>query len=394
MDTRLLLPEVQKFISNALEMDLSTVILKGSPFEGISIQELAQQIEGKQKAKKKLPLWYKTDNILFPPKLNLEQTSSEQTAAYKATIVSGEQLIDLTGGFGIDAFYFSRKVAKVVHCELNAELSNLVAHNANILEADNLTTYKGDSFEILKNSKQHFDWIYIDPSRRNDAKGKVFLLEDCLPNVPDNLSFLFEYANRILLKNSPILDIQNTINVLQYVKEIHIVALQNEVKELLFVLEKNYKGAIQVKTSNLRKESSQYFEFSLESKEQANYAAPRTYLYEPNAAILKSGGFQQIAHHYAVDKLHQHSHLYTHDELLADFPGRIFLIEEVLPYDKKRLLKVLPEKKANISIRNFPETVAQIRKKTKIKDGGSVYLFFTTNLENKRIVLKCRKTVL
>lgn len=394
MDTRLLLPEVQKFISNALEMDLSTVILKGSPFEGISIQELAQQIEGKQKAKKKLPLWYKTDNILFPPKLNLEQTSSEQTAAYKATIVSGEQLIDLTGGFGIDAFYFSRKVAKVVHCELNAELSNLVAHNANILEADNLTTYKGDSFEILKNSKQHFDWIYIDPSRRNDAKGKVFLLEDCLPNVPDNLSFLFEYANRILLKNSPILDIQNTINVLQYVKEIHIVALQNEVKELLFVLEKNYKGAIQVKTSNLRKESSQYFEFSLESKEQANYAIPRTYLYEPNAAILKSGGFQQIAHHYAVDKLHQHSHLYTHDELLTDFPGRIFLIEEVLPYDKKRLLKVLPEKKANISIRNFPETVAQIRKKTKIKDGGSVYLFFTTNLENKRIVLKCRKTVL
>lgn len=392
MNTTLLLPEVQKFISDNLGKDLSTVILKGSPFEGISIQELAQQIEGKQKAQKKLPLWYATENILFPPKLNLEQTSSEQTAAYKAALVSGARLIDLTGGFGIDAYYFSRKVTNVAHCELNAELSDLAAHNAKILETNNLTTYQGDSFEVLKNSKQHFDWIYIDPSRRNDAKGKVFLLEDCLPNVPDNLAFLFKHADRILLKNSPILDIQSTINVLQYVKEIHIVAVQNEVKELLFVLEKNYEGDVKVIAVNLQKENTQHFEFNMGSREQANYAAPRTYLYEPNAAILKSGGFQQIANHYGVDKIHQHSHLYTHDKLLSDFPGRIFLIEEILPYDKKRLLKVLPEKKANISIRNFPESVAQIRKKTKIKDGGSVYLFFTTNLENKRIVLKCRKT--
>jgi len=394
VNTKLLLPEVQKFIFDNLDKDLNKVILKGSPFEGIRIQDLAQQIEGKQKAKKKLPLWFATENILFPPKLNLEQTSSEPTALYKSALVTGDSLIDLTGGFGIDASYFSKSVNKVVHCELNPELSDLVKHNAAILGIENLSTFKGDSFETLKETKQHFDWIYIDPSRRNDVKGKVFLLEDCVPNVPQNLDFLFEYTDRILLKNSPILDIQNTINALNFVKEIHVVAVQNEVKELLFVLEKNYTAPITVKTCNLQKNNTQNFEFELGPHSHANYALPASYLYEPNAAILKSGAFHQIATHFNLHKLEQHSHLYTSEQLLKDFPGRSFLIEQILPYDKKQLLKALPEKKANISIRNFPETVAQIRKKTKIKDGGSVYLFFTTNLESKRMVLKCRKVQL
>lgn len=391
MNRTLLNKEVQDFINKNLTANLSSLILKGSPFADISIQELAQQIEGKQKALKKLPLWYKTATILYPKKINIEQTSSEATAIYKANLVAGDSLIDLTGGFGIDCTYFSKKIKNVVHCELNAELSELVAHNTQQLGIENLTTIAGDSFKTLKESNKKFDWIYIDPSRRNDAKGKVFLLNDCLPNVPENLDFLFEYTDNILIKNSPILDITSTIHELKNVKEIHVVAVQNEVKELLFLLQKGYSDTIEVKTCNILKDATQEFNFKLGVHKLSDYSEPQKYLYEPNAAILKSGAFHQIATALNIAKLHQHTHLYTSEELVANFPGRIFKIDAILNYDKKKLLALLPNKKANITIRNFPETVAQIRKKTKIKDGGSTYLFFTTNHLKKHIVVVCSK---
>jgi len=391
VNTNLISKNVQDFIEHNLNTDINKLILKGSPFKNCNIQEIAQQIEGKQKCSKKLPLWHLTKNILFPKKINIEQTSSEITAAYKADLVDGNSLIDLTGGFGVDCLYFSKKIKKVIHCELNSELLQLVTHNYNQFNIENIETVLGDSLLTLKNSKQKFDWIYIDPSRRNDAKGKVFLLKDCLPNVPENLEFLFENSQKILIKNSPILDITNTIRELKFVKEIHIIAIHNEVKELLFVLEKNYSGIIAIKTRNILKETTQSFDFVFDTPVLANYTLPKKYIYEPNAAILKSGAFNQIATHLHIDKLHQHSHLYTSDLLLDNFPGRKFKIEQQLSYDKKKLLKLLPDKKANITIRNFPETVAQIRKKTKIKDGGNIYLFFTMNCNNKKVILLCSK---
>ena len=393
MNTKLLSKEIQYFIEQNLNTNINKLILKGSPFKDVSIQEIAQQIEGKQKCIKKLPLWFKTPNILFPKKINLEQTSSEITAAYKADLITGNSLIDLTGGLGIDCFYFSKKTKTVTHCELNSELSEIVKHNYEQLQIKNIKTIAGDSLEILKNSKEKFDWIYMDPSRRNDSKGKVFLLSDCLPNVPENIDLLFEYSQNILIKNSPILDISSTINQLKFVKEIHIVALQNEVKELLFSLEKNYTGTISVITQNIAKENYQSFSFQFNLQNAATYSLPKSYLYEPNAAILKSGAFQELSYKLQIDKLHQHTHLYTSNELLHNFPGRKFKIEQTLSYDKKQLLKLLPDKKANITIRNFPETVAQIRKKTKIKEGGNIYLFFTTDINNDRIVLLCRKII-
>lgn len=391
MNTKLFDKEVQDFIHNNLSTDLSALILKGSPFAELTIQELAQQIEGHQKAVKKLPLWHQTAHIVFPKKINLEQTSSEATALYKTNLIRGNSLIDLTGGFGIDCTYFSRKIKEVVHCELNSELSKIVTHNTEVFGIDNLKTLQGDSLEILKSNAHKFDWIYIDPSRRNDAKGKVFLLKDCLPNVPENLDVIFEYTDNILIKNSPILDITSTIRELKHVKEIHIVAVQNDVKELLFILEKGYSNTIAIKTSNIGKRTSQEFNFDLGSHELAEYSEPKVYLYEPNAAILKSGAFHQIATKLKIAKLQQHTHLYTSEKLLENFPGRIFKIEQTIPYNKKELAKLLPEKKANITIRNFPETVAQIRKKSKIKDGGTTYLFFTTNLHHKLLVLLCSK---
>ncbi len=390
MNQEILNKNVQNFININLKSDITKLILKGSPFEQVSIQEIAAQILAKNACEKKLPTWYNSENIYYPNKLNIEQTSSEVASNYKSDLVSGENLIDITGGFGIDTYFFSQKVKSVTHCEINEDLSAIVSHNFKQLKVKNIETHPSDGIEFLKNSKGKFDWIYVDPSRRNDAKGKVFLLEDCLPNMPKNLSLLFEKTNNILLKASPILDISSAVNELEFVKEIHVVAIENEVKELLFLLKKNYAKNIDIKTINFNKEEIQKFNFNLNEEISSTFSEPKKYLFEPNAAILKAGAFQQISAQLKIDKLHQHSHLYTSNKL-TDFPGRKFEIKQCISYNKKQLLKLIPSKKANIAIRNFPETVAQIRKKTGLKDGGNQYLFFTTAINNKHLVLICEK---
>ena len=392
MNKNILHPEVQSYINNNLKVNIEQFIFKGSPFKDVSVQELANQVIAKQKSEKKLPTWFQTKNIYYPPKLSIEQTSSEITAGYKSKLVNGDSIIDITGGFGVDCYAFSKRFKKVVHCEINEELSEIVSYNYEQLEVSNIRTVATDGLEYLKNTSEKFDCIYIDPSRRNDTKGKVFLLSDCLPNVPENLDFLFEMSDTILVKNSPILDISSTINELKFVKEIHVVAVNNEVKELLFLLKKEYKGLIEIKTLNTLKNKNQYFDFKLGYDFKFEYSIPLKYLYEPNSAILKSGGFNQIASQQKVNKLHQHSHLYTSEKLVKDFPGRIFEINNVFTYNKKKIKKEITETKANITTRNFPKTVAQIRKETKLKDGGNSYLFFTTNINNELIVIDCTKT--
>ena len=390
MNTAILHTEVQQFITDNLKADITKLILKGSPFDDVSIQELANQIVAKQKSEHKLTSWFQTENIYYPSKINIEQTSSESTANYKSNLVTGTSIIDITGGFGIDCFYFSKHFKDVIHCEINEELSAIVTHNCKQLKITNITTFSGDAIDFLKNSKEKFDCIYIDPSRRDDIKGKVFLLEDCVPNVPENMDLLFTKSNQILIKTSPILDISSAINELKFVTEVHVVAINNEVKELLFLLEKDSSKAIQIKTINIGKNETQSFHFKYKESLYSAYSEPLSYLYEPNSAILKSGGFHQITNQLNIEKLHQHSHLYT-SKTLQNFPGRVFKIEHTLSYDKKKLKKLLPGNKANITIRNFPKTVAQIRKETKIKEGGTVFIFFTTNFKNELIVLVCSK---
>jgi 16S rRNA G966 N2-methylase RsmD len=393
VNTNILHKEVQEYIQNNLTSDISKLILKGSPFEEITVQELANQIVAKQKSKTKLPLWFSTENIYYPQRISIEQTSSEITAQYKSKVVKGVSIIDLTGGFGIDAYFFSKTFKHVVHCEHNAELSSIVSHNYQQLGIENIQTFCGDGIDYLKNLNQSVDCIYIDPSRRHDQKGKVFLLKDCEPNVPEHLDLFFKKANTVLIKNSPILDISSTIKELQFVKEIHIVAVHNEVKELLFLLEKTYQGPIHIKTVNYHKKGIQEFAFNANPSQTSEYGMPETYLYEPNAAILKSGGFHEIAIKYHLKKLHQHSHLYTSHHCVDEFPGRIFKIENVYPFDK-RLKKKLSYTKANITTRNFPKPVAQLRKELKLKDGGANYLFFSTDIENRLIAIDCVKNLL
>ena len=391
MDSTLLQPEIQEFINSNLDVDISKLALKKNPFPNANWIEVLNQISAKKKAKEKLPTFFNTTNIIYPSKISVEQTSSEQTALYKSTLLTGDSLIDLTGGFGGDDYYFSKKIKLVIHCEINPELSEIVRHNFTALKAKNISCIQGDSSETLEKLNQKFSWIYIDPSRRNDVKGKVFMLKDCLPNVPDLLNFYFKFSDNILIKTAPLLDISAGLSELKNVKTIHIVALENEVKELLWEISKDYLGEIQIKTVNILKERKSIFNFILNDiTDNLNYSLPKKYLFEPNSAIMKSGGFDYVSSQFNLGKLHPHSHLYTHDEII-DFPGRIFKIEKTISYTKQDMKLHLKNQSVNITTRNFPDSVENIRKKWKIKDGGNRYCFFTTDLNNNKIVLICSK---
>lgn len=389
MNINLLNTAIQDFIDSHLNQPISYLALQKNPFPTLEWKEILCQIESKAKAKEKLPSWFSTQNIMYPAKISIEQTSSEITALYKSNLICGETLIDLTGGFGVDDYYFSKKFKKVVHCEINEVLAEITAHNFKQLNAENIECFCGDSETFLKKSDQIWDWIYIDPSRRNESKGKVFMLKDCLPNVPENLDMYFSKSKSILIKTAPLLDISAGLSELKNVKTIHIIALNNEVKELLWELHHNYLGAVSIKTVNLTKNSDAFFEIP-QTESAANFGLPEIYLYEPNSAIMKSGGFDAVSTAFKLNKLHPNSHLYTNSELI-DFPGRIFKIDKQLNYNKLALKNTLVNKKANITTRNFPDSVETIRKKWKIKEGGNDYCFFTTDVNNNKIVLICTK---
>lgn len=391
MNLDILNPKLQEFINLNIGVAISKLALQKNPFPTVEWVAVLNQIAAKTKAKEKLPTWFSTPNIIYPSKISVEQTSSEKTAAYKASIVSGENLIDLTGGFGIDDYYFSKQIKNVAHCEINTELSEIVKHNFKQLNAENITCHAGDSLATLNALELKWDWIYIDPSRRSDVKGKVFMLKDCLPNVPENLDLYFTKSDSVLIKTAPILDITAGLSELQYVKTIHIVAVENEVKELLWELNKDYTGEVKIKTISILKEQTETFDFILkEYSEIPTYGLPQNYLYEPNSSIMKSGGFDEVGSFYKLDKLHKHSHLYTSDDLIS-FPGRVFKIENSIAYSKPEMKLFLENKKANVTTRNFPETVENIRKKWKINEGGNLYCFFTTDENNNKIVLICSK---
>ncbi len=394
MNSAVLRPEVQAFLKENEHTAITTFLLKGSPFEDISIQELTQQLEGKRKAKHKLPLWYQTDGILFPPKIHLEQTSSEVTAAYKASLMRNKTLADLTGGLGIDTYYFSKKIAQVTHIEMDMPLSAFAKANFERLNATSIKCIVGNAIDYIKSSEIVFDTLYADPGRRSDAKGKVFMLKDCLPNIPEHLDMLLSKCKILWVKTAPILDITAGLKELRHVTEIHIVAVKNEVKELLWCIEsKKTTEDIHITTVNIKNEKKESYGFSSTEMNLAvpTYSLPKHYLYEPNASLMKSGAFNWISAHFQLDKLHPHSHLYTHTNRI-DFPGRSFEILEVLPFSSK-IQKKLAIKTAHITTRNFPLSVAQLRKKLAIKEGGDTYLFFTTLMDGQKTILICKKSL-
>ncbi len=393
MNVALLTSEIQQFINDHLKDDATKLLFKYKEVSGIPFAEIMEQIQAKSRCEKKLPTWFSTENIYYPNKLNIEQTSSEKTANYKASIVKGNSLIDLTGGFGVDCYAFAKKLRKVTHCEISPQLSEIVTHNYKVLNVDNIKTVAQDGIAYLQQSNEQYDCIYVDPSRRNDVKGKVFLLEDCLPDVVSHQETLLKHAKKILIKTSPLLDITNGLRVLQQVKEIHIVAVQNEVKELLWLIDADANTAdVSIKTINLTHGETISFNFQLSEEKQIDvtYGLPKKYLYEPNAAIMKAGGFSSIAHSFSLEKLHPHSHLYTANELI-DFPGRRFEIQKIVPFNKKVFKKELHLSKANITTRNFPVSVSEIRRKLTLTDGGTDFLFATTLFTGDKAILHCTK---
>ncbi len=390
MNARILHPEVQEFIIKNLKADIFRLLLQPSPFPGLSSRELAEQIEARARAREKLPGWFSTPGIYFPNKRHLEQSSSEVTAAYKSQIVNApKKVFDLSGGFGVDSYYFSKAAQKLVYCETIPDLASIARHNFGVLGAHNIEVLNEDGLAWLRKSGQKADLIYLDPSRRSRENNRVFLLADCHPNVPEHLELLFSGSPNVLVKSSPLLDLKAGLTELRGAKEIHIVAVNNEVKEVLWLLEKEETQGVSIKTINFGKETEEFsFPYQSESQAKANFSEPLAYLFEPNAAILKSGGFKSLGQSLQIAKLDEHTHLYTSREL-TNFPGRVFRIRNVMPYARKSM-GTLPEK-ANVSTRNFPLNVTQIRKRHGISDGGDNYLFFARSAGKGLIVIECEK---
>lgn len=385
----LLQPEIQKFIDDHINDQPADLMLKASQFPDWPMKAIVEQIAAKKKAKTKLPEWYTTKGLIWPAAISMEQCSSEITAEYKASLVSGKSMADLTGGFGVDTFYLSKSFSEATHVEMNADLHEVVQHNFSCLEA-NIETVLGSAEDYLK-SMNPVDLIYLDPARRDSSSKKVVFLEDYSPNVIEMLPQLQEKSKEILIKVSPMLDIKKAISDLGAVAEVHVVAVKNEVKELLFLL-RNDSAKTSVKAVNLGESEPEIFEFNyqLEESIDSEFSAISDYLYEPNAAILKAGAFKSIGADFGMKKLETNSHLYTSQELISDFPGRAFKVLDELSFNKKKLKKQLQSMQANITVRNFPMSVKDIRNKTGLKEGGGQYIFATTDQKGKKVVL-CEK---
>lgn len=386
MNRHVLDSEVQEYIKNHLNDDVHKLAMSKSPFKDIDSKELANQVAAKNKSAKKLPTWYKTESIYYPALLSIEQCSSETTAAYKAGLAVGDSLIDLTGGFGVDSYYFAKAVKTLTHCEINTDLSEIAAHNAEVLHQSNIQCLAEDGLALLENTDETFDTIYVDPARRSSA-GKVFMLKDCTPNVVEHLDLLLNKSKRIIIKTAPLLDITAGLKELGNVSEVHIVSVKNECKELLWVIDGN-KSVPQPKITAVTLNESQK-EFSFLKGEEETEAellsgTPSGYLYEPDTALLKSGAFNLIAVRFALKKLHHQTQLYVSDHIDSSFPGRIFKINQIVSAGD---LKKGKELKGNVIVRNYRDKAENLVKKYKIKPDHHKFLIFTQGINDSYLII-------
>ncbi len=377
---KLLNKEVQHYINANLKTDLHSLLLKKSPFPEVSMQEIVQQIKGKQVAERKFPFLLK-EGILFPPQLSLEQSSSEKTALYKSGILKGKKFIDLTSGFGIDAYYLSQNFDNITLVEQNTGLLKIVENNWAVL--DRKATFINLKLEdFLDENQEHFDVIYLDPARRDEQKNKVFLLEDLSPDILEIQEKLRSFSNQVVIKLSPLIDLKYLVSVLPGISGIDIIALKNDVKEVVVFLSNENTGKIICNCVNLDSGESVFsFTYGEEETAESEYSEPENYIYIPNHSILKAGTFNLISQKFGLKKLHPNSHLYTSAEKVGNFPGRILEMESV---DSKSIKK---KGQFNIIAKNYPLKPEEIKKKYGLKDGGDQYLIFTQSKKGK-IILK------
>lgn len=398
--------ETLRFIRRHADDDVRTLALHARREAGVDLQAAITQIAGRQTLAAKVPSWAATDGILCPPRLSLEQCSSEATARYKADVVSTcggphRRLADLTGGLGIDCSFLARLFDRADYVERQEGLCELARHNFPALGLAHIGVHCADAADYLT-EMETADWLFLDPARRDGHGGKTVAIGDCEPDVARLEPRLLAKAPRVLLKLSPMLDLTQALHELAHVKEAHIVAVDNECKELLLVLEREADtdaDDVPIHCANLPARTGAPcpppFIFTRREEHEAPCPladAPLTYLYEPNAALLKAGAFRRTAQAYGLHKLHPNSHLYTSAERVPDFPGRTFRVEGWSGFGKKELKALLgTEKQANLSVRNFPAPVADLRKRLRLAEGGRIYLFATTLAGGQKVLIRSAK---
>ena len=415
---------MRNFIREHRHDDVRQLALQAARYPDIDMQQALQQIAGWQTARTKLPEWAATDGIVYPPRLSMEQCSSEATAKYKAKVLGDgcwmlvdsshtnnnkpptpithhptpSTIIDLTGGFGVDFSYMARGFQKAVYVERQPHLCEAARHNFQLLGLENTEVVCGDGVEYLKNLPSPFHppsprTIYLDPARRDENGKKTYAISDCTPDVVALKDLLLEKAGRVMIKLSPMLDWHKAVDDLGEVVEVHIVSVDNECKELLLVLAKNPAAPLRLVCANIRHDTeTELFEFFPLNDSLSTPLFPalreRDYLYEPNASIMKAGCFAEVADRFGVQPTGSNSHLFLSPQFIPDFPGRKFQIEKVTSMNKKELKHAIGGlTKANITVRNFPLSVAELRKRLKLADGGDTYIFATTLGEKDHVLL-------
>lgn len=383
---------ISNFVNKHRNDDVRTLALHAARYPNVDMHEAATQIEGWQHACAKLPEWAAVDGIIYPPRISMEQCSSSPTALYKASLMNGETFADLTGGFGIDSSYISKKFSKAFYIERNERLCAVATHNFSLLGLEHIEIINGNCEDVLQ-TLPSCDWIFLDPARRDGAGKKVVALADCEPDVAALRTLLLQKARRVMIKCSPMLDITAACRQLGSVAQVHVVAVNNECKELLFVLTSELVAAPLVRCVNIAGGTMQEFSFCMDDAHEAAFAVEvGNFLYEPNAAIQKAGCPSSLASAYGVQKLHPNSNLYTSSVAVENFPGRSFRVTAVSGFSKGEIKNLLGDlKRANVTVRNFPETVQQLRKRLKLSEGGDVYLFATTLADGRKVLVRCEK---
>ncbi|MDE6012738.1 MAG: SAM-dependent methyltransferase [Prevotella sp.] len=393
----------RSFIKKNLEADVRQLALQGGRDNGVDLPLALRQIAGRQVARRKLPTWAALDEIVYPVSLSLEQCSSEQTACYKTDVcrrllASHSQpltLVDLTGGFGVDFTMMSKVFQRAIHVEHNVDLQAIAASNFMTMGC-RVETFCADGVDFLNRFEHHASVIFLDPARRNEHGGRTYGIADCTPNVLNIKEQLLSKADFVMLKLSPMLDWRKAVHDLgeSFVREVHIVSVQNECKELLVIMQACNEKELKLFCVNDRVVWEVPVIVTASPFWREGESMP-TFLYEPNASIMKAGCFSELAAAYGLQQLAPNSHLFVADSLIADFPGRSFQISAISSMNKKELKTTLHDvRQANVTVRNFPLSVAELRKRLRLADGGTDYIFATTLADDRHVLFLCRKITL
>ena len=384
------------FVKEHAADDVQRLALEVRKHPEVDAHFALDQIAGRQKSRTKLPSWAEVYDLIFPPSVSMEQCSSEATASYKSSLVSGEFLVDLTGGFGVDFSFLANRFSSAVYVERQEHLCHIAEHNFKVLGLSHAQVVNDDAEHYLA-TMPVVDLVYLDPARRDGAGNRVFRLDDCTPNVVQLLEVLLAKARQEMIKLSPMLDVSQALRQLRGVSEVHIVSVAGECKELLLLLSAKHEGDVKIVCVN----DGQTFTYRLGEPVvmpmQWSGELPAEgdlYLYEPNASMMKAGCFGQLAQRYGLQAVAQQSHLFVAERPISDFQGRKFVVNDITTLNSKELKQKLAGiTQANVAVRNFPLKAAELAKRLRLKDGGSVYIFGTRLANGKNVLLLCEKAL-